>query len=182
MDRRRLAFVSAATMAIVVLVECSGPSGANRSGVERGGRAAPGGATPSCRASRLRLISDVGGWHGNYSASNQFRESFVFTNISHSKCKLQGWPGVKAVVGGAPRKTAETRVRQNAPPAAPWSAVVLHPAGTAAFDVYGQDYDFVNNRACPQTSGFSSPRPTNHHRSPLWRSFRTADRRSTWRR
>jgi hypothetical protein len=162
---RRLAIAIVASMSFVLLAACGGPSGAIRSSTETGGSTPPGSATRWCRASQLRLTSDVGGWHGNYSASNQYTETFVFTNDSHSECKLQGWPGLKAVVAGALRKTAVTRVRQNAPPAAPSSAVVLDPASTAAFDFYGEDYDVVNNRACPETSGFLVTPP--HESSPI---------------
>ena len=36
-----------------------------------------------CRPSQFRLRSDPAGWHGNYSASNMFREPFTLTCISH---------------------------------------------------------------------------------------------------
>ncbi len=100
-DMRRLAIATVASMSFVLLVACGGPSGAIRSRTETGGSTPPGSATQWCRASQLRLTSDVGGWHGTYSASNQYTETFVFTNDSHSECKLEGWPGLKAVVTGA---------------------------------------------------------------------------------
>ena len=72
---------------------------------------------------------------------------------------------MEAVVGGALGKEAVTRVRQNGPPAAPSSVVVLHPASTAAFALYGEDYDVANNRACPETSSFLVTPP--HESSPI---------------
>jgi hypothetical protein len=119
-----------------------------------GRRATPGEALGWCRSSQLRLTSDVDGWHGNYSASNQYREPFVFTNVSHSECTLEGWPRLTALVAGVPRRTTVTRVRQNAAPAPPSSTVVVRPAGWAVFDLYGEDYDDADSRTCPDTSGF----------------------------
>jgi hypothetical protein len=99
-------------------------------------------SAPRCSLSQLRLISDRGGWHANYAASGQFTETLTFTNV---------WPRVQAVVNGALQPTPMTLVRQNAPPSKSSSLVRLAPGKTASFNIYGGDWNPVQNKACPQT-------------------------------
>jgi hypothetical protein len=69
------------------------------------------------------------------------------------------------MVGGATEKATVTPVRQNAAPAPASSPVVVGAAGKATFDLYGEDDDVVNNRTCPETSGFLVTPP--HDASPM---------------
>ena len=112
------------------------------------------GSEPACRVSQLQLTSDPGGWHGNYSASNMFREPFTFTNISKVACELSGWPGLEATIAGYPEQTEATRVQRTCEPILRGRQSGLAPGGTATFDVYGEDWDAVHDRTCPETSGF----------------------------
>lgn len=101
------------------------------------------------------LASDPAGWNAGEAGLGQFTETFTFTNTSHMTCELGGWPGLQAMVDGIAQPTTAPRVRQNSPSAPAWSPVTLAPGATAAFDVYGQDFDAASNRACGQTtSGF----------------------------
>ena len=109
-------------------------------------------AVPDCQIPQLALISDPAGWHGNESASNQFRDTLTFTNVSSTSCELSGWPHVQAVIGGIAQPTLNQRVRQSAPPAPASSPIALNPRSTASFNVYGEDFDVVNQRTCPETS------------------------------
>jgi hypothetical protein len=105
-------------------------------------------STPRCSLAHLRLVSDRGGWRANYAAAGQFRETFTFTNVSRSACWLSGWPRVRAVVDGVVEPAPMTLVRQTAPMSRP---SLLSPQKTASFDIYGGDWDVVQNKACPQT-------------------------------
>lgn len=101
-------------------------------------------STPRCSLSQLMVTSDRGGWHANYAAAGEFRETLTFTNVSRRACQLSGWPRVHGVVESTPM----TRVRQNAPS----SPVRLAPRKTASFDIYGADWNPIQNKACPQTT------------------------------
>lgn len=106
----------------------------------------------TCTLSQLSLISDRGGWHANYAAAGQFTETLTFTNVSRSACQLSGWPRVQTVVNGALQPTPMTLVYQNAPSSKASSPVHLAPGKTASFDIYGGDWNPVQNKACPQTT------------------------------
>lgn len=108
--------------------------------------------SPRCDSSQLRVNSDRGGWHANYAAAGEFRETVTFTNVSQSACQLSGWPRLQAVVNGVVESTPMTLVRQNAPPSKPSSPVRLAPRTTASFNIYGADWDAVRNKACPKST------------------------------
>ena len=100
-----------------------------------------------CRSSGLALTA---GHYGE--AGGQFIQTFTFTNITPTRCRLGGWPGFQlADASGHLARTETRRVRQNAPPAAAWRPVVLAPHGAASFDVFGADFDVVRNVSCPKT-------------------------------
>jgi len=109
-------------------------------------------SAPRCTSSQLSLISDRGGWHANYAAMGQFRETLTFSNVSRNACQLSGWPRVQAVVNGAVQPTPMTLVRQSGPSSKASSPVRLAPGKTASFDIYGGDWNPVQNKACPQTT------------------------------
>ncbi|HUZ41251.1 MAG TPA: DUF4232 domain-containing protein [Acidimicrobiales bacterium] len=110
-------------------------------------------SAPRCSLSQLSLISDHGGWHANYAAGGQFTETLTFTNVSRSACQLSGWPRVQAVGNGALQATPMTMVYQSGPPSSKASGPVhLAPGKTASFDIYGGDWNPVQNKACPQTT------------------------------
>jgi hypothetical protein len=51
--------------------------------------------------------------------------------------------------------TTTPRVRQNGPTDPTWEPVFLAPKATAAFNIYGEDFDAAHDHACGQTtSGF----------------------------
>lgn len=108
-------------------------------------------SAPRCSSSQLSLISDRGGWYANYAAAGQFTETLTFTNVSRSACQLSGWPRVQTVVNGALQPTPMTLVYQNAPSSKASRPVRLAPGKTASFDIYGGDWNPVQNKACPQT-------------------------------
>ena len=108
-------------------------------------------STLRCTSSQLSLKSDHGGWHANDAAAGQFTETLTFTNVSRSTCQLSGWPRVQTVINGALQPTPMTLVRQNAPSSKASSPVRLAPGKTASFDIYGGDWNPVQNKACPQT-------------------------------
>jgi hypothetical protein len=107
-------------------------------------------SAPKCSSSQLRVTSDRGGWHANYAAAGEFRETLTFTNVSRSTCQLNGWPRVQAVVNGVVESTLMTQVRQNVPPSKPSAPVRLTPQKNASFDIYGADWNVVQDKACPQ--------------------------------
>lgn len=84
----------------------------------------------------------------------QLIQTLTFTNRSGSPCQLGGWPGFQAVdAAGEPQAVPNKLVRQNAAPQPIWTAVDLTPGSRASFDVYGGDYNPVQQHACPTTSG-----------------------------
>jgi hypothetical protein len=97
-----------------------------------------------CSPSQLNVASDRGGWHGNFAAADQFRESVTFTNVSHSACQLTGWPQVQVVTNGPYRLAGVSDVFQ----ASPSKPVHLEPGWTASFDVYGAVWNAILNQAC----------------------------------
>jgi hypothetical protein len=89
-------------------------------------------------------------------AGGQFIQTFTFTNVSRESCHLGGWPGFQvADTAGHLVPTPTQRVRQGASPQPLWTRVVLAPHQTASFDLYGDDFDRVHDRACPMTSSVS---------------------------
>ncbi len=109
-------------------------------------------SSPRCSSSQLRVTSDRGGWHANYAAAGEFRETITFTNVSQRACQLSGWPRLQTVAGGVVESTPMTLVRQNAPPSKPSSPVRLSPRKTASFNIYGADWNAVQNKACPKST------------------------------
>jgi hypothetical protein len=104
--------------------------------------AAPNSSTrpvPRCDAQHLRLVA---GFQGVGLGS--FGQTFTFVNASRRQCHLEGWPALEL---GRSR-----RVVQGALSAHPFTTVVLAPGDAASFNVYGEDWDHVANRACPKTA------------------------------
>jgi len=118
-------------------------------------------SAPRCASSQLRLISDRGGWNANYAAMGQYRETLTFTNVSRSACQLSGWPRVRAVANGVLQPTPMTLVRQSAPSSKASSPVRLAPGKTASFNIYGGDWNPIQNKACPQTTSLLVSPPGN---------------------
>lgn len=84
-----------------------------------------------------------------------FTETFTFTNISQVTCELGGWPGIQAMVDGVAQPGPALWVTQNGPPVPAWTPVTLPPGATAAFNIYGADWEALQDSGCPQvTSGF----------------------------
>jgi hypothetical protein len=106
-------------------------------------------SAPKCSPSQLNVASDRGGWHGNFAAADQFTETVTFTNVSHSACRLTGWPQVQVMTNGPHRLAGVSDVFQ-----APSKPVRLEPNGTASFDIYGAVWNAIVNQACsPKVSG-----------------------------
>lgn len=154
--RRRRLIMGEILLAVVVLaaavaygISHSGNGARPTTAISPSSRVAA--SAPRCSLSQLRLISDRGGWHANYAASGQFSETLTFTNVSRSACQLSGWPRVQAVDNGALQPTPMTLVRQSGPSSKASSPVRLAPGKTASFDIYGGDWNPIQNKACPQT-------------------------------
>ncbi len=115
------------------------------------GRARTSTPDPRCRSYQLGLAAPASGLTG---AAGVLRQTFVLTDRVAGNCHLEGWPGFQAVgKGGRSLPTPTRRVPYLAPPGSlPYREVSLTPGGHAAFDVYGEDYDAVSNKACPDTT------------------------------
>jgi hypothetical protein len=122
-----------------------------------GDRGAIGGvfAIPQCASSQLRVASDRAGWHADFAAAGQFIETFTFTNVANNACQFKGWPRVRAVVNGVTESGQITQVLQDGNPA----LVRLAPRQSASFDIFGGDWDPIQNRACPETNGLIASPP-----------------------
>jgi hypothetical protein len=107
-------------------------------------------AAPTCKAPQLRLRPTVYG-----EAGGQFMQAFTFTNTGQGACQLAGWPTLRLVEAFGKTEAAPTiRVVQGQSLTRPLRAVVVQPGTAAAFDVFGADFDALDNRACPKTRGF----------------------------
>lgn len=138
-----LVVCSSVSVSVSVFALATGVATANEAGSA---------SSPRCSSSQLRVTSDRGGWHANYAAAGEFRETIIFTNVSQSACQLSGWPRLQTVAGGVVESTPMTLVRQNAPPSKPSSPVRLSPRKTASFNIYGADWDAVQNKACSKST------------------------------
>jgi Domain of unknown function (DUF4232) len=114
--------------------------------------AAPGSSNTSapapCRSRQLHLAATFYG-----EAGGQFIQTFTFTNMSSRACRIAGWPRLRVEV--RQHRAVVVRVRrvvQGQLHAPPFVSVPLRPRGAASFDVYGPDWDFRGNRACPRTT------------------------------
>jgi uncharacterized protein DUF4232 len=102
---------------------------------------------PACTATQLRLRPTLYG-----EAGGQFIQTFVLTNAGATACRLAGWPTLRGVVvSGNTEPAPSIRVVQGKPAAKPFRSVVVQPGSVAAFDIFGVDYDALDNRACPKT-------------------------------
>jgi len=102
-------------------------------------------ASARCRPSQVRLAASFYGV-----ATGQFLQTFTFTNTSGRVCRIAGWPSLEIEVGyRRPVPVRTRRVVQGRLRARPFSSVLLRARGSASFDVYGADWDFVRNRSCP---------------------------------
>jgi hypothetical protein len=132
-----------ALASLLALAACSASSRAVRST-----HPAPVDDAPGCRPSQLALRI------GSYTeAGGQFSQTFTFVNVSPETCRLGGWPRVRATAAAGQPIVTETRhVSQSALSQPAWRAVVLTARQTASFDVYGEGFDALHNRLCPETS------------------------------
>lgn len=104
-------------------------------------------SVPVCHARDLQLAASFYG-----EAGGQFSQTFTFTNLGDSACRMRGWPTLQVrTPSGRVASVRSIRVVQGASTTHPFRTVVLRPSGAASFDVYGADWDFRANRACPQT-------------------------------
>ena len=96
-------------------------------------------ASARCRPSQVRLAASFYGV-----ATGQFLQTFTFTNTSGRVCRIAGWPSLEIEVGyRRPVPVRTRRVVQGRLRARPFSSVLLRARGSASFDVYGADWDFV---------------------------------------
>jgi hypothetical protein len=113
---------------------------------------------PHCRTPQLWLAPTFYGV-----GLGQFLQTFTFTNASAHACWLRGWPEF-ALEGrsGAPIVVRTRRVRQGNPSAPAYRTVVLRPRGAASFNVYGEDWDHLANKACANTTRVLVTPPHTH--------------------
>jgi hypothetical protein len=109
--------------------------------------ASAGAAARAARACDVRRLTLTLGSYGE--AGGQFRQTLTFTNVGPEGCRLSGWPSVEVEAGVSARVR---RVVQGSPAAKPYAPVLLERGGAASFNVYGADWDFVQNRRCPLTN------------------------------
>ncbi len=113
-------------------------------------------AIPVCRAQQLHLSPSFYGEAGGH-----FIQTFTFTNVAHSACRLPGWPTIRVrSKSGRAVSVRSRRVVQGAPSAPPFRTVVLHPHDAASFDVYGADWNGLANRPCPYTTAITVTPPS----------------------
>jgi hypothetical protein len=110
---------------------------------------------PSCQPVELAASTPPYG-----DAGGTFSQTVTLTNTASKTCQLQGWPQFRVADASGRFLTGPTqRVRQNTPPAHPWSTVVLAPGQSSSFNVYGQLYDALHDRVCPTTASASVSLP-----------------------
>jgi hypothetical protein len=108
----------------------------------------PAASTPTCAPAQLSLR---GSWYAE--AGGQFTQTLTFTNQGQLSCQLSGWPSFEALnARGDQSPGKNVNVRQDLPPQPAWRPVTIAAGGTASFDVYGGDFNPVQNRACPTTA------------------------------
>jgi hypothetical protein len=131
---RRIVTLAGVTAGCVLAV--AAPGSTNSSSVAR------------CQPQQLQLAASFYG-----EAGGQFIQTFTFTNISRRVCRVGGWPTLEIeVVSHRPLPVRTRRVVQGPLRARPFASVLLRARGAASFDVYGADWDFLRNRACPRAT------------------------------
>jgi hypothetical protein len=139
--RRCLVLYIGAVFAVLVLSACGGGTRLE--------------LIPVCRAQQLHLSPSFYG-----EAGGQFIQTFTFTNLSRSACRLPGWPTIRVRGKSGPVSVRSRRVVQRAPSAPSFRTVALHPHDAASFDVYGPDWNSLANRPCPYTTAITVTPPS----------------------
>lgn len=114
-------------------------------------------SVPRCHTAHLRVAATFYG-----EAGGQFVQTFTLTNALRSACSVRGWPRFAVESRSGHRmRTSSRRVVQGSPTAVPFRTVVLHSGAVGAFDVYGADWNFAADKACPRTTAVLITPPGN---------------------